>query len=211
MPRPLKHVRTSAATEALLLEAALTLFAEKGYAATTVRDIIAAAGITQPTMYYYCRDKADLFRRLVERHFESSHQQLRQVLEEITGCESRLRALVRRSFAYCVADPRIPRLMFQTYFGSPLPEVSEVLERLTKARFNLVRKLMRDGMESGELAPSDEKFLALTFCCLMDQPINLFARKPRPGRFLTPALAEAIVTQFLHGAIVTSPKATSSS
>lgn len=200
MGRPPKHVRSATDTEALLFDAALTLFAGKGYAATTVREIIAAAGITQPTLYYHCRDKADLFCRLVQRHFESSHRQLKNVLDEIRGCEQRLRALVQRSFAYCMADPRIPRLMFQTYFGPPSPEVSDVLDRLTSKRFQLVRRLMREGMASGELKSSDEKFLALTFCCLMDQPINLFARKPQPGRYLTPALADAIVTQFLNGA-----------
>ncbi|HCS50994.1 helix-turn-helix domain-containing protein [Rubinisphaera sp.] len=35
-----------------LLDCALTLFAERGYAATSVRDIIHAAEVTQPTLYY---------------------------------------------------------------------------------------------------------------------------------------------------------------
>ena len=165
-----------------MFDCALTIFAEKGYSATGVREIISAAGVTQPTLYYYCRDKADLFQRLVERHFRASHQHLTEVLDHTPGCEARLRTLVRSSFEYCVA------------------ETACILDQLTTARFDLIARLMQEAIDSGELAPSDAKFLALSFCCLLDQPMNLFSRKPRPGRFLTDELADALVTQFLHGA-----------
>ena len=191
-------------TEQHLFDCALTLFAEKGYSATSVREIITSAGVTQPTLYYYCRDKADLFQRLIERHFRASHQHLTDVLNQTPGCEARLRTLVRSSFEYCVADPRIPRLMFQTYFGPPIAETARILDKLTATRFDLVTRLMREGIESGELNSADPRFLALSFCCLMDQPINLFSRNARPGRYLTNELAEALVTQFLHGSLKSS-------
>ena len=90
--------------------------------------------------------------------------------------------------------------MFQTYFGPPVAETARILDKLTAARFDLVTRLMQEGIGSGELAPSDPRFLALSFCCLVDQPNNFFSRKPRPGHFLTDELANALVTQFLHGA-----------
>ncbi len=192
-------VEASSNTEARLLDCALTIFSEKGYSATSVRQIIDAAGVTQPTLYYYCNDKADLFKRLVRQKYEESHQQLDAVLQQINGCEARLRTLVRRSFEYCVADPRIPRLMFQTYFGPPIEGIAEFLAELTATRFALVTRLMRDGMKSGELKRADPEFLALSFCNLMDQPINLFARMQEPKRYLTTKLADAIVELFLHG------------
>jgi len=39
-------------TEQRLLDAALTLFAEKGYEAASVREIIEATGVTRPVLYY---------------------------------------------------------------------------------------------------------------------------------------------------------------
>jgi hypothetical protein len=58
---------------------------------------------------------------------------------------------------------------------------------------------MQEGIDAGELQPADPEFLALSFCCLMDQPINVFSRRPRPDRYLTSELADALVTLFLHG------------
>ncbi|MCC6936286.1 MAG: TetR/AcrR family transcriptional regulator [Thermomicrobiales bacterium] len=43
-----------------LLEAAFTLFAERGYRATSVRDITRAAGVTEAVLYHYFGNKADL-------------------------------------------------------------------------------------------------------------------------------------------------------
>ena len=89
--------------------------------------------------------------------------------------------------------------MFQTYFGPPVAEIVGFLDKLTSIRFDLVTQLMRDGIAAGELQPADPEFLALTFCCLMDQPINIFARRAKPKRSLTSQLADAIVDLFLHG------------
>ena len=44
-----------------ILLAATGLFAERGYAATTVREVVAAAGCTKPALYYYFDGKEELF------------------------------------------------------------------------------------------------------------------------------------------------------
>ncbi len=92
--------------------------------------------------------------------------------------------------------------MFQTYFGPTVPEIDGVLDKLTEKRFRLVVGIMEDGMRTGELSASNADFLALSFCSMVDQPLNLFSRKPRPKRYLTRELAEAIVHLFLTGAAV---------
>ena len=166
-----------------------------------VRDIIHAAGVTQPTLYYHFRDKTDLFQSLIRMYYVSSQQQLIELIHRVTGCEARLQTLVGQSFEFCIADPRVPRLMFQTYFGPPIAEIDGVLDSLTQQRFLLVTRIMREGLRDGELRKSDAEFLALSFCCLMDQPINLFSRKPNPSRHLTPELATSIVRLFLRGAV----------
>lgn len=191
---------SAAATRENLLEQALTQFSERGYAATGIRDIIQAAGVTQPTLYYHFADKISLFQALIERYYGASQEQLETIVASVEGCELRLRTLVRQSFAFCVADARVPRLMFQTYFGPRSPEIDGILDGLTSRRFRLMVQIMRDGIERSELASSDADFLALCFCCLMDQPINLFSRRSQPKRYLTVELANALVTLFLQGA-----------
>ncbi|RJP73127.1 MAG: TetR/AcrR family transcriptional regulator [Candidatus Abyssobacteria bacterium SURF_17] len=51
-----------------LLGAALEVFVEKGYHATTISDIVRAAGVTQGTFYLYFKNKADIFSALLEEY-----------------------------------------------------------------------------------------------------------------------------------------------
>jgi len=74
--------RSEAATQTRerLLDEALTLFSQRGYAATGIRDILQAAGVTQPTLYHHFSDKASLLQTLIERHYGESQQRLEEII-----------------------------------------------------------------------------------------------------------------------------------
>ena len=59
-------------------QAAMELFAEKGYAATATREICEHAGVTKPTLYYYFQSKENLYRKLVEEAHEEARTKLRE-------------------------------------------------------------------------------------------------------------------------------------
>lgn len=54
---------------AQILDAALELFLTKGFGATTIRDICAASGVNQASIYDYVANKDDILRRLFNRMF----------------------------------------------------------------------------------------------------------------------------------------------
>jgi TetR/AcrR family transcriptional regulator len=186
-------------TEERLLDAALTLFAEKGYEAASVREIIEATGVTRPVLYYYCSSKEDLFKRLVHWKHDEAYRELGKSVTETKGCANRLRAIMRGSFAFCATDPRVPRLMFQTHFGPTIPGISEFMAEVAKLRFLIVHQVMQDGLDAKELAGGDAASLSLIFCCIMDQHINVLSRMPKPRKRLTPQLADSLVDVFLYG------------
>jgi AcrR family transcriptional regulator len=53
---------------ALIVEAAGRLFGERGYDATRLDEVAAAAGVTKPVLYRHFDSKADLYLALLERH-----------------------------------------------------------------------------------------------------------------------------------------------
>ena len=54
-----------------LLTAALELFTAKGYAATTVREIVAAAGVSKPALYYYFGNKEGIYLTLMQNTYDT--------------------------------------------------------------------------------------------------------------------------------------------
>ena len=63
-----------------IIKSAIQLFTTKGYAATSVREIVEASGVTKPVMYYYFKNKEGLFMHLVgeaDRIFSGMVEQVR--------------------------------------------------------------------------------------------------------------------------------------
>ena len=53
----------------LMLKSAIQLFNRKGYAATTVREIVAAVGVSKPVLYYYFGNKEGIYFELMRGPF----------------------------------------------------------------------------------------------------------------------------------------------
>ena len=74
---------TSVAENAIatkLLDAAVRLFAHKGYPATSTREIVEAAGVTKPMLYYYFQSKEGLLAAAIGHFLDAFHERLRQVV-----------------------------------------------------------------------------------------------------------------------------------
>lgn len=186
-------------TRERLLDAALTLFASKGFAATSVREIIEATEVTRPVLYYYFKSKQDLFEQVVRWKHDDAYRELEQSISKRDGTADRLRAIIRGTFAFCVADPRVPQLMFQTAFGPVVSELAEFFQGFADRRFQIVANVIREGVAVEELRGGDVNSLALLFCSIMDYHANTLSRLPQATQQLTPQLADALVDAFLYG------------
>src|SRR5277367_6880508 len=63
-----------------IARAAARLFAERGYDATSVREIVEAAGVAKPTLYYYFRSKEGLAQALMTVPLSGLVATLRQLV-----------------------------------------------------------------------------------------------------------------------------------
>lgn len=77
-----KHKLKSDKAKALMKEAAFQLFAEKGYAATSIDDITKQAGYTKGAFYTHFNNKEEIFLQIMDERMLMLHQQIQ---EGITG------------------------------------------------------------------------------------------------------------------------------
>jgi AcrR family transcriptional regulator len=188
---------TAADTERRILDAALTGFAARGYDATSIRDIVAAAGVSMPTLYHHCRTKRDLFARLLAATCEEPLAAWERLRPTAADWRRLLTRFAAESFALARADARLPRLLFQSTFGPPLPEVADLLGELARRRFAIVTRLVRAGLDAKAILPwpaaGGADGLALAFCCLVDQHVNVLCRDDTTLMLLNDDLAVWLV------------------
>jgi AcrR family transcriptional regulator len=81
-------------TRKALMDAARTLFAEKGYAATGTPDIVAAAGVTRGALYHHFADKLALFEAVVEDEHRAVAEAITAVADGAEAPPDMIEALV---------------------------------------------------------------------------------------------------------------------
>ena len=143
-------VRDGTQTRELIDETAVRLFGEKGFKETTIRDLSLAANIAEGTLYRHYESKEDLAWQLFVRYNSILSERLDQAQERQEDTRSRLTAIIRDFSAFYEANPRVVEFLFLTRHG-----FMQRQNPRTRNPYLVFRRVIRAGMNSGEIAPMD--------------------------------------------------------
>lgn len=79
-----------------ILAAAAGLFAQRGYAGTSMNEVAAACGVSKATLYHYVRDKQQLLAQISSAHVARLEALVAEVSAERLPPEAHLRTLIER-------------------------------------------------------------------------------------------------------------------
>jgi AcrR family transcriptional regulator len=140
-------------TRAAIIEAALRMFRERGYDATTMRAIAREAGVATGNAYYYFGSKEELIQEFYARHHEEHLAACRTVLDTETELAPRLRGVFR-----ALIDVLGPYHAFAATFykhaaepRSPLSPFSREASAARDASIGIYREVVSGA--TGRLAP----------------------------------------------------------
>lgn len=102
-----------------LLDAGLKLFANRGYAGTSVQDIIAEAGVTKPVLYYYFESKGGLFQALVDQAMDERLRLMREAAPPEKPAVEQLTDIIVALTDFARREPDLLRLCFAIAFAAP--------------------------------------------------------------------------------------------
>src|SRR4249920_2475135 len=91
---------------------AARLFAAQGYDATSVREIVEAAGVAKPTLYYYFKSKEGLASALLTVPLSSLVSTLRQIVATVDEPVRCLEQVIEAHYAFFRADPDRGRFIY---------------------------------------------------------------------------------------------------
>lgn len=185
-------------TEARLRDSAVKLFCSKGYDATSIREIIEDAGVTRPVLYYYFKNKEDLFVKLIESEFEAGLDELDEAIAQGKDFRDTLIRIMRCQFERAESSPELVQMMLQFFFAPPDFAVGIDRRELANERIRRIAAVIRRGLETNAISGGDAYSLTVVFSGIMD--MHVMAKSGRPEGKLTAELAESLVDLFLNGA-----------
>lgn len=148
-----------------IIDGALQVFASKGFEKATNKDIASAAGIGSPGLiYHYFKDKADLFRQMME-HRAPSLQLLERAESLMDLPPEQVLSLIGEAFIKTVDNPMtmtVARVMFGE--ATRHPAVAQMLNKLGPMRgLAFLTRYLEHQMELGTLRRVDAGAAARSF------------------------------------------------
>ncbi len=131
-----------------ILTHATRLFAGQGYAATSIQQIAAAAGITRPTLVYHFGSKDQLRTSVLAAMLEHWRDELPRVLSAATRGGDRFDGVLQAVLAFFVDDPDRARLIVRELLDRPAEMTALFIEHL-QPWMALLTDAVRAGQQAG--------------------------------------------------------------
>ncbi|WP_374711661.1 TetR/AcrR family transcriptional regulator [Symbiobacterium terraclitae] len=139
-----------------ILDAALRLFAAKGFDAATNAEIARAAGVTAAALYYYFPNKEELFRAAVREHVGTFVPTVVDLTRADRGLES-LRELLRRAMAFFTDEKSQMVLKIVLAEGPRRPEIRQAWIDQTAAILEMLTPFIMNAIAAGQIRPVDPR------------------------------------------------------
>ncbi len=147
----------------IILDAAKSVFAEKGYHRAGVADVIAKAGIARGTFYLYYKSKHEVFSALVEYIIQTIDDKLvAPTFDDTDAILQCVKENLDRVKAVFAEDPDLARI----FIHETTALESDSRERLGEIQLQLVRwmsGLVKQAQGMGILRPLDPDIVAYSF------------------------------------------------
>ncbi len=153
---PGKRAQTKAHNRAAIIAAARVVFAELGYDAAGVRDIVRRTDLASGTFYNYFDDKEAVFRAVVDESAQEIRTRLRAVRAGARALEEFVGDAYRVLFRFLVED----RLLFQLLQRNAGPIRALFGESVLGAGVADLFDDLRAAIDRGDLPPFDAEYMA---------------------------------------------------
>jgi len=137
---------------ALILDAAIKVFAQKGYHGSRVSDIAREADIAYGLVYHYFKNKEEILHTIFDERWGGFLEVMDEIAQRDTSTEDKLVSVAALILnGYRVAPDWVKVLVLELQRSSRFAEPGQL--RAVGRMFQILARMLRAGQEKGELRP----------------------------------------------------------
>jgi AcrR family transcriptional regulator len=182
-----------------IVKTAIRVFALKGYAGASVREICHEAGVTKPVLYYHFQSKKHLYQELMVDSFSSYQKRLLSAARTRGTMRERLVRMIWTDFLSTKEDPLRKMFILRMVFSiGEQQSLFDFITEMEKER-RLVSAVLQEGIDAGNLQGNALELATI----MLGMPLiatleHLFIGRPP----LTRRRAEKCIDLLLQGCVV---------
>lgn len=175
--------------------AAVKLFEQKGYHATSVQDIADEVGLQKGSLYHYIHSKEDLLLQIAHEAITQFNDNMEAVLNTNLSAQEKLVKAVENHITVSVSNMETTTVLLREAFSLG-DEQHQVIQDLTDKYVDLWTQILDEGSRTGEFTVQQPKIVALAIL----GACNWVYRWYRESGTLSPAeIARVFSSLFLTG------------
>ncbi len=177
-----------------IIQAAIEVFAERGYNGTTVDDIVAAAGSSKGAFYFYFPNKEGLFLAIVEDFATSLASAIAGAVSQASGAMAKVEAAIEAGARAFGRDRALSKIMLVEAVG--LNPAFENKRREIYARFAaLIQSYLDRAVAEKDIPAIDTEVMAYAWLGAINEVVVHWLESGRPKELekVVPDLARFII------------------
>ncbi|MEL6675712.1 MAG: TetR/AcrR family transcriptional regulator [Bacteroidota bacterium] len=181
--------------KAEILQAATQLFSQKGYLATSMRDLAEVLDIKPASLYSHYVSKDEMLWEIAVRSSQKFHEKVLPLAEGEGTPLERLEAMIRMHIDIMIENVPAAAIFFREWTHLEEPRRTTYGESIRRYRF-IIAGVVKEGIEAGQCREGSPRFLT----SLLLASINWLHQWYKPeGRMSVEEIEEAITTFILQG------------
>ncbi len=164
-----KRERRKEARPGELLDAALDLFVEKGFAATRAEEVAARAGVSKGTLFLYFPSKDELFKAVVRENISGRFKEWNEEFEAFQGSTSDAVRYFMKVWWDRIGATRasgITKLIISE--ARNFPDIAAFYQQeVIRPGTELIRRILQRGVDRGEFRPLDMEYAPMSIVAPM--------------------------------------------
>lgn len=148
-------------TKDMIVDAALRLFAEGGYAETSMSSIAEEAGVSKGTLYLYFSSKEEMFRGIMETGFEAMLKQVGSLVKMDRSVKDLVYDYIRISHDFCEENKEVSRIIADNFAKVISDEFKERMDKQLAEMLSYLRILIERGIKEGVFKKINTEFMLI--------------------------------------------------
>src|ERR1051325_4820809 len=137
-----------------IIAAAEELFASRGFAGTSVRDITRRAGVTGAMLHYYFGNKDGLYQATLDHAVATIRSLISQSVEGPGPVRERLAQFIEAEATYILRHPNLARIVLRELLAGG-DNLVKAFQKYSVNNYALLRGIIQEGVRQKELRPLD--------------------------------------------------------
>ncbi|MEO0083640.1 MAG: TetR/AcrR family transcriptional regulator [candidate division WOR-3 bacterium] len=133
----------------IVLKVAQDIFAKYGLSKTTIEDIAKAAGVGKSSIYYYFKNKDDIFRAVIEAQVKYVQEKIRNAINEAQTPQEKLKKFVVTRMRCFREVAHIFEHVFKNEYLQHYAYVQKIRKDYDQQEVDIINSILKEGIEQG--------------------------------------------------------------